>query len=423
MKEKQFPIGAKIISSSMYVDDVLVGADTVKEALEARKQLIGILDAGGFVLRKWAANKKENLKDLPKEHLLSSNFLCFDAESTAKTLGLQWNAAEDYFFFVTVKLPLKDSYTRREVLSIVARLYDPIGFLAPIVITAKIIMQDMWLDKAGWDDDIKPVALQKWKNFVSHYQEIDLIKIPRWVNYSPECSIEYHAFCDSSEAAYAVALYARVEIGNKIHTNLLTSKTKVAPIRKPSLPRLELCGAVLLAKMVGSLIPNLKPTTSSCYLWSDSTIVLAWLKKPPCSWKTFVANRVALILEKVGNGNWAHVVSQDNPADLATRGMIASELKDNSLWWHGPKWLSQEKHLWPKSSWDFITSEESKGAQVFVARSSPDDDDILNRFSSLPRALHVIAYVFRFYNRAKLKNSGENPDEWVRLSVGRVVFR
>ncbi|XP_065368859.1 uncharacterized protein LOC135961295 [Calliphora vicina] len=420
-EEQRFPLGSQILRESMYVDDALVGTHTISDALAARDQLIGILLTAGFDLRKWTSNSKQILKNLPQEHLLNSEFLSLDDKSTTKTLGIHWNAMDDVFYFTTEKIMRKQAYTKREVLSIIARLFDPAGWLAPVVITAKILMQQMWLDKIEWDDAIKPMALKKWQDFILRYNDIDSIKLPRWIQYFPGCQIEFHGFCDSSELAYASTIYVRIEIGNKTWTNLLVCKTKVAPVRKPSLPRLELCGAVLLAKLVSNVIPNFKLKTYSLYLWSDSTIVLAWLRKPPCNWKTFVANRVATILEKVGNKNWFHVSSSYNPADLATRGLTPSELKENKLWWHGPEWLKLEKSSWPIVPSEFETAEESRKVQVNIARSS-EKEDILDRFSNLSRAYHVISYMFRFYNLTRKRNSKNLKYETRRISAQELVF-
>ncbi|XP_075157958.1 uncharacterized protein LOC142231226 [Haematobia irritans] len=419
-EEVRYPTGAQILRSSMYVDDAMVGAHSVSEAIIARDELVGILKSAGFELRKWTANSKHILKDIPSDHLLHCEFLCLDDKSTAKTLGVRWNAVNDFFFFVTDKVAPKQSYTKREVLSTISRLFDPAGWLAPVIVAAKIIMQDMWLDKVDWDDNIQSVALQKWQKFISTYHELDMISIPRWIGFSPECEIEYHGFCDSSESAYAATLYARISDNGSIRSNLLVAKTKVAPIRKPSLPRLELCGASLLADLVDSLLTQFEPKNYSLHLWSDSTIVLAWLRKPPCSWKTFVANRVASILEKVGNTQWAHVSTNQNPADLATRGIPPSELKNNRLWWHGPEWLSQDKSQWPISPANFETKEEARCAQVFVARS--DAEDILDRFSSFTRALHVISYMFRFYLNSRRKGCTKTQTESIRISSSELAF-
>ncbi|XP_075157757.1 uncharacterized protein LOC142231024 [Haematobia irritans] len=420
-EEDRFPIGAQCLRECLYVDDALVGANTVEEGRVAQRQLIDILQSAGFELRKWTANDTGLLADIPPEHLLSSSFRCLDDKSIVKTLGVRWNASGDYFYFVTEKMYMKDKYTKREVLALISRLFDPAGWLAPVIVTAKILMQQMWLDRIDWDDEIKPTTLQRWKGFLSRYNEIDCIKIPRWVGYSPACDVEYHGFCDSSESAYAAAVYVRVAIEDQIFSNLLVAKTKVAPIKKLSIPRLELCGAVLLAELVEGVISQMKITAASRYLWSDSTIVLAWLKKPPCVWKTFVANRVALILEKVGNISWSHVSTDCNPADLATRGTHPSDLKQNSLWWHGPDWLRSERCFWPQTKDTWETTQESRRVQAYVARSG-QDIDILERFSTLPRAIRVLAYVFRFFNRVRARKDSSVMAATSKLTAQEVTF-
>lgn len=135
-------------------------------------------------------------------------------------------------------------------------------------------------------------------------QDIEKLKVPRWIQYTLDSTVEIHGFCDASENAYGAAIYIRVENADKsAHTFLLTAKTRVAPIKKLSIRRLELCGAVLLSKLAVSITNNLQISHYTTQFWTDSTIVLAWLKKPPCHWSTFVGNRVLEISEGVGQEN------------------------------------------------------------------------------------------------------------------------
>ncbi|XP_075163179.1 uncharacterized protein LOC142235805 [Haematobia irritans] len=419
-EENNFPLGSKILRENMYVDDALVGVHTVDEGLKARDELIGILNSAGFELRKWTSNSKNILDGIPREHLLRDDFLEFHDKSSAKTLGIRWNASSDCFYFVMDKIEERNSYTKRQVLSIIAKIFDPLGWLSPIVVRAKILMQKLWLDDIGWDDPLKPLTLISWKNFVSDSKGIDDICIPRWVKYSPECSVQVHGFCDSSELAYAATLYLRIEIGNQIYTNLLVSKSRVAPLKKMSLPRLELCGALLLSELVDSILPQMKIPKTNLFAWSDSTIVLCWLRKLPHTWTTFVANRVAIIQEKVCN-NWRHVPTADNPSDLATRGRTPLELKDCSLWWHGPIWLKEKENEWPSNISIPDTTVESKPIKAHVARSTIEED-ILERLSCLSRAIHVISYMFRFFRRTHLSHKTKYKFESVRLSAKELRF-
>ena len=156
-----------------------------------------------------------------------------------------------------------------------------------------------------------------------------------------------HCFSDASEKAYAGAVYIRIQCpSGEIHTHLLTGKTKVAPIKSISLPRLELCGAVLASELLKVVRKEIEIPISRVYCWTDSMIVLAWLRKTPGTWTTFVANRVCRIQENVGQHNWHHVRSEDNPADLGSRGTTPSELAQSQLWWFGPSWLQNENTRW-----------------------------------------------------------------------------
>ncbi|XP_073821454.1 uncharacterized protein [Musca autumnalis] len=419
-EEYRFPVGSKILRNNMYVDDALVGVHTVPEGIKARNSLINILRSAGFELRKWTSNSRETLKGLARSDLLSDEFLELGDKSSAKTLGIRWNASTDSFYFVMDKIEERSFYTKRQVLSIIAKIFDPLGWLSPIVVTAKILMQQLWLDDIGWDDPLKPLSLLNWKAFVSSWEGIGQISIPRWVRYFPNSKIELHGFCDSSESAYAATLYLRVEDGGSVVSNLLVAKSKVAPLKRTSLPRLELCGALLLAELVDSVVPQLDLPKATLTAWSDSTIVLSWLKKPSYSWTTFVANRVAVIQEKIGN-DWRHVPTNDNPADLATRGRTPSELKESFLWWHGPGWLTLDKNKWPTCMSVPETTLEAKPAKVHLAQSAVPDE-VLERFSRLSTAIHAVAYLFRFLRRTHPSTKKLARFDTVRLSAEEIAF-
>lgn len=159
--------------------------------------------------------------------------------------------------------------------------------------TAKIIMQQIWKEKIEWDQPISKESLRRWKSIQSDYQALDSIQIPRWFGYSPECSFEFHDFSDVSEKAYAAVLYILLSDTKSKVTHLVASKTRVAPIKTISIPRLELCGALLLTELIDSIILQLRLPKYSIHCWTDSTIVLSWLSKAPCHWTTFVANRIS----------------------------------------------------------------------------------------------------------------------------------
>ncbi|XP_075151078.1 uncharacterized protein LOC142225184 [Haematobia irritans] len=398
--QDSYPLGSKIIKENLYVDDVLAGGHTIEDTIAARKQLTSVLDSAGFELRKWTSNDPRLLNDLHPDLLLPVNWLDLSEGSSTKTLGIRWNVATDAFSFKAPNVEERELFTKREVLSTIAKFFDPCGWLAPIIIVAKLVMQQVWLDKIGWDDTLRPVTTMNWRNFVKNSPIINTISVPRWIRFSPSSAVEIHGFCDASGSAYAATLYIRVEIGNQVDTFLLAAKTRVAPIKKISLPRLELCGAVMLSKLANAIIPNLQIAQFTTHFWTDSTIVLAWLRKPPCSWSTFVGNRVSEILESVGNENWNHVDSESNPADIASRGCSPDELKEHHLWWTGPEWLKLPRDRWPKTQLNADTNLEAKQVKVFATTVF---EDPLTRFSSLSRAYRVLSYVIRFW-----RNTGSN---------------
>ncbi|XP_043862615.1 uncharacterized protein LOC122756587 [Drosophila santomea] len=339
-----FPNASRIIQQHMYVDDVLAGANSVNEAQSSIRELQAALSASGFPLRKWTSNNKSVLKDVPAEHLLHS-------ESSTS---------------------MPKARPRRSNL--------------------------------GWDDKLPTEMSQRWQSFLDEYSDLNQIRVPRWIWYQPEVIIEHHGFCDASQRAYGAAIYIRVEMGQRILTRLLTAKTRVAPVKTVSLPRLELCGAVLLTEMVTAILQHMPSANSDIRCWTDSTIVLAWLRKPACNWTTFVANRVAKITQAKPVDCWAHVRSEQNSADLASRGVSLHELAENHLWWHGPEWLQGPRELWPAQSDTLpVTELEQRAVKVHFVKAP--SIDFLERFSKLDKALRVLVYVQRFLKRCRKAQS------------------
>lgn len=258
-------------------------------------------------------------------------------------------------------------------------------------------MQNLWITGSNWDEEIPEHLLSEWTCFIDDLPNIENIRIPRWLNSHRDSEIELHGFSESSEKAYAAVIYLRVTTASQSTiVHLISSKTRVAPLKTISLPRLELCGAVLLSKMIKSFRETLRQDCKTI-LWTDSTITLSWIRSLPHRWKSFVANRIREIIENVGNTEWRHVSSQHNPADIASRGLSSSELKGNSLWWNGPTWLQADHREWPKTilstSIQGLT-EEKKGLKSFHTNASKYQ--LVERFSDLTHACRVIVYCRRF---------------------------
>jgi len=204
-------------------------ADSAEDAKFIVRELQNALHSAGFPLRKWTSNYKKILPHIQSDHLLTTDFLEIDTESTAKTLAAQWKATSDEFFFVPPDLATEISPTK--VLSQIANLFDPAGWLAPFVVCAKIFIQEIGLQDLGWDDKLPIELCQRWNSFFQSYSVLDQVRIPRWVSFRPEFRVEHDGFCDASQKAYGAAIYVRVEVGHKTIVHLLTAKTGVAPVK------------------------------------------------------------------------------------------------------------------------------------------------------------------------------------------------
>ena len=207
--------------------------------------------------------------------------------------------------------------------------------------------------------------------------------------------MQLHGFSDASERAYSAVLYLRMECTDgRIQVSLVSSKTKVAPIKKLTIPRLELCGAQLLARLIHYTRLVLDVPLSHVHLWTNSTIVLSWLVGNPRRFKTCVGNRAADILELTGPGRWRHVNGPENPADCASRGLFPAELVDHGLWWKGPDWLQLPMSQWPNQPHNQYLTVPEEEKQVSLHTLTGDEVPSLiplDRHSSYSHLKRVLA--------------------------------
>ncbi|XP_070527375.1 uncharacterized protein [Cardiocondyla obscurior] len=396
----RFPLAASILRRQIYVDDVLFGDHDVASLKLKRDQLVSLLKCGQFTLRKWASNSTALLEDIdPLDHGLACD-KNLATDGTVKILGIVWNPNSDGFSY-RVSLDREVSLTKRSVLSIIARLYDPLGWATPVIIAAKILMQSLWRLQLDWDSPLPPHFVERWHPVYTSFQFLNSVHIPRWTSFGPSSSLELHGFADASTLAYAAAVYARVTLADgETRVILLAGKSKVAPIKPLTVPRLELLAALLLSRLMSFVKSALNLSGVSCFCWSDSTITLSWLKSPPLRGNVFAVNRVSRIRELLPEAVWRHVLTSDNPADCASRGILGSTILSHSLWWRGPAWLLQPPSEWPAD----LQSRESDFPEVgetvshLVINQEPPWN-LASRFSSWDKLLRVTAYVYRFTSR------------------------
>lgn len=281
-------------------------------------------------------------------------------------------------------------------MSAAARLFEPLGLLSPCTIVVKMLFQSLWKLHLDWDDELPAEILQKWTEIRTALYQLKSVRLNRWIGTTTASDVELHGFCDASMDAYAAVVYVRVRASNGTASVYnICAKTKVAPIKVISLPRLELCGAALLVKLLNDAKAAMQWPLIDVRCWTDSTIVLAWLRGHPSAYNVFVANRTAEIQRHVPVERWHHVRSADNPADCASRGITPKQLLHHRLWWTGPRWLRQDFSEWPQQLSVPETAEEARtrANTVIVAVTNWE---LLSQYSSWNKLVRVTAYCVRF---------------------------
>lgn len=435
----------KQIEDSLYVDDLVTGAEDEAKALHVYQTSKKVMAEGSFNLRKWHSNSPKLLKKL-NEIEIESKFETDDSESSQlipqaivqedetytkstigststgneekvmKLLGVSWNCQSDELLFnlsdlidYVKSLPV----TKRSLLRLTAKIFDPLGILSPFIIKLKILFQVMCLEKKVWDEPLQGEMLNKWNTIVSELKSLNAVRISRCYFHLDSSPVEtrLHAFSDASGQAYAAVLYMRSTYKDgHVEVRLIASKSRVAPLKKQSIPRLELLGAVILSRLVNTVVkalPNKVPVT----YWVDSMTVLCWIKHEKL-WKQYVNHRVNEIRQLTKKDDWRFCPGTENPADLPTRGLSGAELQNNQLWWNGPEFLQSPETKWPtcptSSSVDNSASLElvKNPPRIVHSLMNTADGSMLHvdiarvidchQYSNLNRLLRVTAYVLRF---------------------------
>lgn len=405
---QDYPHVAETIRSDFYVDDLQTGGDNLIETINLQQQIIEILSKYGLVLHKWCSNNEKLLESVPENRRETQLPFKFDSSDSVHTLGLIWDPSRDTLRYeINVKLQ-KEWFTKRNVLSTIASIYDPLGLLGPVIASYKIFMQQLWHYNLNWDDRLPNALHQFWLELYSQLPMLRDITIPRLIKSKGHLTdIQIHGFSDASENCYGACIYARsVNSEGHVSVHLICSKSRVAPVKQITLPRLELCAAMLLARLINKTLPALRLHVSKVFCWTDSTVVLSWLSATPTRWKTFVANRVSEIQDLTEFCYWNHVKTDDNPADILSRGASPLRLQNYSLWWNGPSWLQNDGTNWSLSS--FIPAEnfdiDARKQVVSLSIAQPEEELSL-LFSSLPRMLRILAHCIRFIHNIRCPKS------------------
>ncbi|XP_018378079.1 PREDICTED: uncharacterized protein LOC108770842 [Trachymyrmex cornetzi] len=252
-----YPRAANILKSHLYVDDLLIGAETIEEARAVRDEIIELLARGGFVIRQWASNNECVINDLASNSL-HANFT-LNADRALKILGIVWNARDDTICYSANSIKGSNRVTKRSILSEIAKIFDPLGLLGPIISYVKKLMQDVWRCGLQWDESVPQNIHTAWLEFARQWESLGQIYFERRLLIAGYHDIELHGFCDASAVGYGACIYVRSrdESGNVL-VRLLCAKSRVAPLKTLTIPRLELCGALILAQLYGEIIATLR---------------------------------------------------------------------------------------------------------------------------------------------------------------------
>ncbi|XP_018359703.1 PREDICTED: uncharacterized protein LOC108758956 [Trachymyrmex cornetzi] len=368
---ESFPLARKALQSDFYMDDVITGSDDLEETIMLQKQLMTLLGKGQFPLRKWRANNEKILQHLTVDSK-ADELLVLNKEEPLKALGLLWDHRTDLLHYSIRDMDLHRA-TKRTVLSEISKIYDPLGLLSPVLIVSKILMQRLWSLDVGWDESLPQDLYTQWKSYRSSLNQLQEIRVSRCVKEgNAKAKFDLHRFGDASKKAYGACIYAASkDVDGNLHSRLLCAKSRVAPLKTITIARLELCATLLVAQLCHEVREALGEATNNIHMWTDSMIVLGWIEACPSTLKTFVANRILKIQQLSARELWHHVASGDNPADILSRGTTTQQLRDNSLWWYGPRWLRSEEE-WPERRENIpeLPDRREKKISVLIATSS-----------------------------------------------------
>ncbi|GFW66194.1 integrase catalytic domain-containing protein [Trichonephila clavipes] len=403
-----FPLAAPVVLSDCYMDDILSGSESIEEVIELQHQLIEMFKTAGMHLHKWCGNLTEITSNLQEYAFL-------EYEET-KALGIIWNPKFDCFLF-RIEQQRPTSFTKRMVLSTIAKIFDPLGLLGPIITWAKIFMQRLWLLELGWSDELPFKEQKEWRRFIDSLKAVNNISIDRCIVIHTAESIELHAFSDASEKAYGSSIYLKsISALGEVKVCLVTSKSRVSPLKQISIPRLELCGAVLAAKLMKKVKEALNLQITAVHFWSDSTIVISWIHRESRELKTFVANRVSKIHQLSSRDQWHHIASEQNPADVLSRRLLPEELRDDSLWWHGPELLQStysttviaEPTQRDGFDCELRVSERTLETSLLNSKNFDFFNHLMDLSNNYFKIIHIVSYIYRFIEncRSKVKKRG-----------------
>ncbi|XP_063404711.1 uncharacterized protein LOC134688168 [Mytilus trossulus] len=405
--EEQCDNVCKYVKEHFYVDDGLLSSDSEKDIASLIKRKHDRLMTGGNIrLHKIISNSNKVLSSFPQKDLAKNiTEIDFDSDASClqRSLGLSWDVIRDIF---TYQLSADEKhYTKRGVLSVINGIFDPIGFVAPVILGGRLIMrQALQNASVDWDDPLPEYLMNDWQVWKQSLKDLETLEIRRSFTETSlgDCSkCELHIFSDASKDAIASVAYIRTFNDNG-HSQLgfVLGKSKLAPNHGHTIPRLELCAAVLATELASFIQKTLEIPSSATDFYTDSQVVLGYLYNETRRFYVYVSNRVDRILKVSTKLQWNYVPTSYTPADHGTRPLEVNSLRQ-SEWLKGPNAFFESQNLSDSTLFEVIEPEVDKEVRLLVevkktfVKSSGLDISLFEHFSTWTSLVRGIAFLKR----------------------------
>ena len=434
---ESYPLAAETILKSTYMDDSIDSVQTDETGVKLYHQLRSLWCKAGMQARKWVSNSEKVMAEIPTEDQAAELTIADNKDPVVHALGLSWNSRGDVLTLSVPVVASNFSLTKRNVLKKIAAVFDPLGFISPFVVIAKVILQELWSRGYDWDEIILDEVANRIRAWFDQLQKIAMVKVPRCLcENKKEAFREIVTFVDASLKAYGAVVYliCTYEDGSR-SSRLISSKSKVAPLTPMTVPRLELVAAILGLRLTQNILRALEMNMRDVTFYFDSADVLWWIRGCGRDFRPFVANRIGEIQMFSNPTQWQHVRTEQNPADWCTRGATPSELAESTFWWNGPAWLVQDTSQWPRM--DLTNSpvnlperkvhknEKDRGRSQTMATTTGEGDEKRTetcrldpkRYSDWKHLIRIHARVIRVLNNMRNKQTRQQnqseltPDE------------
>ena len=405
------------ILHDFYVDDFVKSMEEESSAIQLVKDIKECLAEGGFNLCKWMSNSRSVLESIPIEDRgkgLKNLDIHHEDLPVEHTLGVQWDVESDQIGFSVKEVDPKA--TRRNMLSVISQVYDPIGITAPYILKAKKILQTCCKEKIPWDEKVPSEQQKQWKDWLEELPKLEQLKINRC--YKPKdfgkvVNKQLHHFSDASQDGYGTVSYLRqVNEDGDIQCSFVTAKARVAPLKPHTIVKMELAAATTAVKVDTKLKKELDMSIDATRFWTDSQTVLKYIMSKKARLPVFVANRVAVIQDGSHEEEWRYVPSSVNPADHASRGLKATELTSKNDWLKGPSFLEEPEDLWPEF-WTKTSNDQESDKEDECQES--DKKEVMASTITVAESQNPVNQIFEYYSDwTKLKRG---VAWWLRLKA------